>query len=134
MHQTGRYGCLDDVFDVTKLDGEWLNAEDKELYKVQQEIRELVSCSTRKCANIKTIHPSKRLKAHTPASMSAPSFDAVQETDTESEPEDFKDKSYQPHGDHPSTRKHHKTVIAMNLVTGTKISSSKAAKVCQKLS
>ena len=27
----GDYGCLDDVFDVTKLDGEWLNAEDKEL-------------------------------------------------------------------------------------------------------
>ena len=66
--------------------------------------------------------------------MSAPSFDAAQETDTESEPEDLKDKSYQPHGAHSSTRKHHKTVIAMNLVTGTKISTSKAAKICQKLS
>lgn len=76
----GDYGCLDDVFDVTKLDGEWLNAEDKELYKVQQESRGQVGYSTRKCADIKTIHPSKRLKASTPASMSAPSFDAVQET------------------------------------------------------
>ena len=108
----GDYGCLDDVFDVTNLDGEWLNAEDKELYKVQQKSRRQVGCSTRKCANIKTIHPSKRLKASTPASMSAPSFDAVHETDTESEPEDLKDKGYQPHGAHSSTRKHHKTVIA----------------------
>ena len=29
----GDYGNLDDVFDVTKLDGEWLNAKDEELYK-----------------------------------------------------------------------------------------------------
>ena len=53
----GDYGCLDDIYDVTKLDGEWLN-EDKELYKVQQESRGQVGYSTRKCADIKTIHPS----------------------------------------------------------------------------
>lgn len=107
----GDYGRLDDVFDVTKLDGEWLNAEDKELYKVQLESRGQVGYSSRKCADIKTIHPSKRLKASTPASMSAPSFDAVQETDTESEPGQNQ---------------------IQNLVTGTKISTSKAARSCQR--
>ena len=130
MHQTESF--MDDVFDVTKLDGEWLNAEDKELYKVQQESRGKWATPLENVPT--TIHPSKRLKASTPASMSAPSFDAVQETDTESHPEDLKDKSNQPHGAHSSTRKHHKTVIAMNLVTGTKISTSKAAKIRQQLS
>ena len=130
----GDYGCLDDVFDVTKLDGVWLNAEDKELYKVQLESRGQVGYSTRKCADIKTVHPSKRLKARTPPGISAPSFDTVQETDTESEPEDLRDKNYQPDDAHSSKRKQHKAVIAMKLVTGTKISTSKASKICQKLS
>jgi len=125
----GDYGCLDNVFD--KVGWEWLNAEDTELYKVQQESRGQVGYSTRKYADLKTIHPSK---SSTPASMSAHSFDAVQGSDTESEPEDLRDKSYQPDDAHSSTGKHHKTVIAMNLVTGTKISTSKAAKICQKLS
>ena len=83
---------------------------------------------------MKTIHPSKRLKASTPANMSALSSDTVQESDTESEPEDLKDKSNQPDDAHSSERKHQKTVIATNLVTGTNISTSKAAKICKKLS
>ena len=122
------------MFDATKLDGKWLSAEDKHLYKLQLESGRQVGYSTGKCADIQTIHPSKRMKASTSASTSAPSYVAPQGTDTESEPEDSRDESYQPEDAHFSLRQHHRTAIATNLVTGTNVSTSKAAKICRKLS
>lgn len=67
----GDYRRLDDVFDVTNLDVERSNSED--LYKAQQKNRGQVAYSTSECADMKTIHPSKRLKTSSPATMSASS-------------------------------------------------------------
>ena len=48
------------VFDITKLDGNWLSMEDKELYQKQIESQGAVGYTTAKLAPVSTIHPSKR--------------------------------------------------------------------------
>ena len=58
---------LDEMFDVTKVNGQWLNKEDEEFYKLQIETKGQVGYSTCKYAS-----PSKRRRpAEAAASSSA---------------------------------------------------------------
>lgn len=56
----GKFEPLHELFDITKLSGEWLNAADKDLYSKQVDSKGRVGYSTGKLADKKTIHPSKR--------------------------------------------------------------------------
>ena len=58
----GKYDALDELFDITKANGVWLSAEDKQLYFLQVESRVKVGYVTCKEAGKETIHPSKRRK------------------------------------------------------------------------
>ena len=51
---------LKDLFDITKVDGNWLCSEDKKLYTTQIQTSGRVGYSTRKEADLNSIHPSKR--------------------------------------------------------------------------
>ena len=52
-----------DVFDVTKVDGEWFNiSEDKKLYELQVQTNCKVGYTTKKIAPISTIHLSRRIR------------------------------------------------------------------------
>ena len=57
------FDSLNELFDVTKVKGEWMCKEDENLYKLQIESKGQVGYSTGKRASAKTIHPSKRKKA-----------------------------------------------------------------------
>ena len=52
---------IENVFDITKVDGPWLCREDKELYYRQVESCGKVGYTTYKLAAQTSIHPSKRL-------------------------------------------------------------------------
>ncbi|ELU17277.1 hypothetical protein CAPTEDRAFT_208021 [Capitella teleta] len=56
----GKFEPLDELFDITKLSGEWFNATNKKLYHKQVDSKCRVGYSTGKLADKKTIHPSKR--------------------------------------------------------------------------
>ena len=51
---------LKDLFDITKVDGNWLCSEDKKLYTTQIQTSGRVGYSTRKEADLNSIHRSKR--------------------------------------------------------------------------
>ena len=51
---------LKGLFDITKVDGNWLCLEDKKLYTTQIQTSGRVGYSTRKEADLNSIHPSKR--------------------------------------------------------------------------
>ncbi|QQP49929.1 Uncharacterized protein FKW44_010757, partial [Caligus rogercresseyi] len=51
---------LNELFYVTKVKGQWLCKEDKNLYELQMQSKGQVSYSTGKRASAQTIHPSKR--------------------------------------------------------------------------
>ena len=51
---------LKGLFDITKVDGNWLCSEDKKLYTTQIQTSGRVGYSTRKKADLNSIHPSKR--------------------------------------------------------------------------
>ena len=51
---------LKGLFDITKVNGNWLCSEDKKLYTTQIQISGRVGYSTRKEADLNSIHPSKR--------------------------------------------------------------------------
>ncbi|XP_033001400.1 uncharacterized protein LOC117044702 [Lacerta agilis] len=57
------FDSLNELFDVTKVKGEWMCKEDENLYKLQTESKGQVGYSTNKRASAKTTHPSKRKKA-----------------------------------------------------------------------
>lgn len=69
------FDSLNELFDVTKVKGEWLCKEDENLYKLQIESKGQVGYSTGKPASAKTIHPSKRRKTME-ATVSTPSSSA----------------------------------------------------------
>ena len=57
------FETLNELFDVTKVKGQWLCKEDENLYRLQIESKGQVGYSTGKPASIKTVHPSKRRRA-----------------------------------------------------------------------
>ena len=136
----GKYDALNEVFDITKVNDQWLSTEDKELYHLQVESKGQVGYSTGQLASKKTIHPSKRRKV----SVDSASV-LFTSTVTSDDPEpvvgsgsECKDSDYEV-GDEdeitpPPTRKHNKSKVATNLVTSSRVSTSKAAKICKQLS
>ena len=129
---------LDEVFDVTKLDGTWLNAEDKKLHKRQIESKGRVGYSDKSFANISTIHPSKRAKLDIPTtskkfSDSSTHDDEEMDWETQLETEDSKDTTYVPSDISLFKKQRHSTEIAADLVTTTHISTYQSSKVLKKL-
>ena len=57
------FDSLNELFDMTKMRGEWLCKEDENLYKLQIESKGHVGYSTGRPASANTIHPSKRKRA-----------------------------------------------------------------------
>ena len=53
---------MNEVFVITKENGEWLCSEDRRLYHLQIQSKGSVGYTTGKAASCKTIHPSKRKK------------------------------------------------------------------------
>ena len=80
----GKYDSLNEVFYITKKDGEWLCCEDKRLYNLQIESRGQVGYITGKAASSKTIHPSKRRKMSLEPTVLTTSMSTCQTTATTS--------------------------------------------------
>ena len=134
------FDCLDEIFDITKLDGEWLSTEDKKLYLLQVETSGQVGYSTGKPASKATIHPSKRRRTATGSSDDNTlqvTHNESELTDTTSDGGDTSQEEWQDQEESKSTkhkRAYNKTGVGRRLVTGSNLSSRKAAKVCQQLS
>lgn len=130
----GKYDPLNEVFDITKENGEWLCSEDRRLYHLQIESKGQVGYTTGKAASSKTIHPSKKRKmAMEPTSITA----ATTITTTTSESETDSEYQESENSEEQSTRtnkKYSKTKTATKLVTSSKLSTSKAATICHQLS
>ena len=58
----GKYDALNVLFDITKVKGEWLSTEHKQLYHQQVKSKGEVGYSRGEVANKETIHTSKRQK------------------------------------------------------------------------
>lgn len=135
-----KYDALDKLFDITKVKGEWLSTEDKRLYHLQVESRGEVGYATSKTAGKETIHPSKRRKLSAKSStVKSASCDLLSsDSDKESDKSELEDSEYE-NGDEDeestcsSKRKQSKSKVAVNLVSSTKVSTSKAAKICKQL-
>ena len=67
---------LQKIFDMTKLGGNWLCNEDKDLYNRQIESNGKIGYTTLKPAPLTSIHASKRLKIQKLLSSAAPSHEA----------------------------------------------------------
>jgi hypothetical protein len=128
----GNYDALNELFDITKVDGLWLSAEDKKLYLLQVNSKGKIGYATNKAASQNTIHPSKRRKTHTESttpfkSASPYNVSASDSGSMDCEPEDESCTT-------PPKRKHNKSRVATNLVTSAGVSTRKAAIICQQLS
>ena len=82
-------------------------------------------------------HPSKRIAKTTAVTHAV--LKKTEELSSHSDTETCSDDSditedYKPDRSESPRRKHQKTTYATNLVTGTNVSTSKAAKICRKLS
>lgn len=137
----GKYDAMNELFDITKVNGQWLTTEDKQLYQLQVKSKGKVGYSTGQVASQETIHPSKRRKlpAESLSVSTSASYDLVASgSGTESE-ESEKDITYEDsesdedESSRLATRKHNKSKLAVNLVTSTRVSTSKAAKICKQL-
>ena len=133
------FETLNELFDVTKVKGQWLCTEDENLYRLQIEIKGQKGYSTGKPASIKTIHPSKRRRASEDTvsdSATACSSVAPHSSETDSTSCDYSECSSWEDETKPSTctKKHHSTSIARRLVTSSNLSTNSAARVCRQLS
>ena len=130
--RAGKYEKLNELFDITKVNGDWLSSEDKQLYSLQMETKGEKGYSRSLFERPETVHPRKRRKLSVPEpSTSAPDYPDLSSSETDSEPtssdEDFDIVNTR-------NRKHHTTKLATHLVTATKVSTNKAAEICQQLS
>ena len=133
------FESLNELFDVTKVKGEWLCKENKNLYKRQVHSKGQVGYSTGKRASAQTSHPSKRRKTvkailtnlETPSSSVASDFfeSSINSCDT-SEDSSWEDKA----APSTSTRKHNLSGVARRLVTSSKLPTYRTARPCRQLS
>ncbi|XP_076058383.1 uncharacterized protein LOC143035326 [Oratosquilla oratoria] len=132
----GKFEPLEELFDITKVHGEWLNADDKKLYFIQLQSKAKVGYSTGKAASKHTVHPSKRRRCSeteashflsNPTSLDNDSDSEGEETEEYNNGEDeIVDQNDSDSDGAYTTRMHNKSAIAMRLVTGTNISTKKA--------
>ncbi|ELT95918.1 hypothetical protein CAPTEDRAFT_186637 [Capitella teleta] len=111
----GKFEPLDELFDITKLSGEWLNAIDKELYHKQVDRKGRVGYST---ATEPLESDTKEL--------------GVVDTDEPDDSEDYCEASSDERT--PTKRQYNKSQTATRLVTCSNLSTKKAVKVCKQLS
>lgn len=132
----GKYNVLNELFDITKVCGQWLCTEDKVLYQKQLESKGQVGYATDKVASKSSIHPSKRIKlSHESTAVPSSSYSIdVSESSADSEESEYEEDEEDDNFGHKSTRTHHKSKVAANLVTSTRVSINKAAKICKQLS
>lgn len=133
------FDSLNELFDVTKVKGQWLCKEDKNLYELQIQSKGQVGYSTGKLASAQTIHPSKRrktLEVDVSNSATASSSVALDSSETGTDSCDTSEDSSMEDEAAPSTstRKYNPTGVARRLVSSSKLSTHKAAKVCRQLS
>ena len=139
----GKYDVLNALFDITKVNGQWLSSEDKRLYHLQKESKGQVGYSTGQVASKETIHPSKRRKVQSGTAIPSTS-QVLSTTDSGTESENCKSKSEDDEDDdgdkdddedtQKKTRKHYKSKFAVSMVTSSGVSTKKAAKICNVLS
>ena len=129
----GSYEPLDEIFDITKVDGTWLSSEDKRLYHLQVESKGTVGYSTGQAASKETIHPSKRQKLSNESSNSSSYYPGFSDSDSEADDSEYENNEEEDETTPTPSRKHHKSKIAVNLVTSTRVSTNKAANICKQL-
>src|SRR5277367_3934507 len=116
---------------ITKENGEWLCSEDRRLYHLQIESKGQVGYTTRKPASSKTIHLSKRRKMARELTSITVTTTTTFESETDSEYQESENSEEQSAS---TSKKYSKTKTATKLVTSSKLSTSKAATICQQLS
>ena len=117
---------FNDLFDLTKLNGNWLCEEDKRLYKLQVKSVGQIGYTTSKVASNKTIHPSKRQRRSSPMVE----IDTSLSEELPSAGEDS-DSSYSP--DEEKRPKHFSAKIAAKIAIVDKISTRKASRICSSI-
>ena len=115
------------LFDLTKVDGDWLCSEDKKLYNIQLNSQGRIGYTTSKFAAKETIHPSKRRRRSSPIIERefCISDNSCEEKDDNS--------SYSEAEDHIKKRNHSSTKIAVQIAIKQKISTRKAANICSSI-
>ena len=135
------------LLDVTKVDGEWLCSEDKTFYETQIETKGRIGYTTMKLASDKTIHPSKRRKismdTNSPSLTKEEVFYSSSDASSESNNSQLSDSEIES-VDVESTsskcstrsavKQYHSTSSSVNLVRYGRLSTRRAAAVCQSLS
>ncbi|QQP52056.1 Uncharacterized protein FKW44_004064 [Caligus rogercresseyi] len=133
------FDSLNELFEVTKVKGQWLCKEDKNLYELQMQSKGQVGYSTGKRASAQTIPPSKRrntLEVYVSNSATESSSVVLYSSETGTDSCDTSEDSSMEDEAAPSTstRKYNPTGVARRLVTSSKLSTHKAAKLCRQLS
>lgn len=126
---------MENIFDITKVNGVWLCSEDKELYHKQVESDGKVGYTTHKPAPKSSIHPSKRQR-HVP--ISHEQFASTSNDDNESgnSGDNVSSVTEDSSNDEPEPVKRRKlssTHQATKLVSRQSLSTNKASKVCASL-
>ncbi len=134
----------ENLFDITKIEGEWLCQEDKKLYNLQIESKGKIGYTTNKSAPKSSIHPSKRVRtssaSHTSTNVASHHVtpneeDETTSIDVESCTSDA-DSTMAEYSDNITQSKavlHFSTSHASKLVIRNSLSTNKAAVVCASL-
>ena len=125
---------LNKLFDITKVQGNWLSGEDKKLYQQQITTGGRVGYTTMKQAPSSSMHPSKRIKISSEPSDSQAILLHSSSSDTSEEVISSQDE-LESLLDHPVTKRTRQpTKSAAKLVSKHSLSTRKASKVLQSLS
>ena len=125
---------LNELFDVTKADGNWLSKEDKNLYQLQKESNGKIGYASSSKHN-PPVHPSKKRTQsdrQCVSNLGETSYDMENLEScksSESETDTYLEESVE----EKKKGKYHKSKYAANLVSSSSISTNKAAKVCKNL-
>lgn len=127
----GNLDKLNELMDITKIDGSWLCSEDKNLYLLQVESKGQVGYTTEKLDSKKKIHPSKRERQNSMDKERWNTADVeMEESDTEvSEFSDIEGVSGT-----SRSRSYNSTKVGSKLMVTCGLSSKKSAKVCKNIS
>ena len=119
----------DYLFDITKVNGNWLRNEDKEFYILQVKTDGQAGYCTSK---IVKVHPSKAGKKRTIIAETG-TVEVSNDNKGDNEQDDEQDSDYNPRGQN-TKRKYENTTVAVNLVKKSKLSIKRSAEVCKNLS
>ena len=115
------------------MDGTWLSSEDKRLYHLQVESKRTVGFCTGQAASKETIHSSKRQKLSNRSSNSSSYYPGFSDSDFEADDSEYENNEEEDETTPTPSRKHHKSKIALNLVTYIRVSTNKTTNICRQL-